>query len=191
VCGRYGFYKDRVDEKGLAVLDMLRRLYPETEYKTGEICPGDLAPGVIRREKRILPVPARFGFPGFDGKKPLINARSETVTEKKAFAESIRERRIVLPASGFYEWSRDRSHTKYYFTLNAPVFYLCGLYRVIDGEVRFVILTRQANESMIGTHDRMPVTVDADGVRPYLTDFSSAMELIAAPAPMLHREKAG
>ncbi len=190
MCGRYGFYADRIDEKASAVLAMLEKLYPETPVKTGEIFPGDRAPGVICRERRIVPVPAVFGFPGFDGKRPLINARSETAAEKKAFAESIRERRIVLPASGFFEWGRDAQRTKYYFTPDAAVFYLCGLYRIIDGSVHFVILTRAANESMIETHDRMPVTVDADGVRPYLTDFSSAMEVIAAPAPILKRERA-
>lgn len=190
MCGRYGFYKDRADDRGRAVLDMLQKLYPETEYKTGEIFPGDTAPGVIRRDGKILPVPAVFGFPGYDGKKPLINARSETAAEKSAFAESMRERRIVLPANGFFEWGRDLRRTKYYFTPDASVFYLCGLYRIIDGTVRFVILTRPANESMIETHDRMPVTVEADQVRGYLTDLQTALENIAAPAPLLHRERA-
>ena len=190
MCGRYGFYEDRADDKGRAVLDMLRRLYPETECKTGEIFPGDTAPGVIGREGKILPVPAVFGFPGRDGKKPLINARSETAAQKSAFAESMRERRIILPANGFFEWGRDPQRTKYYFTLDAPVFYLCGLYRIVNGKVCFVILTRRANESMIETHDRMPVTAEAEQVRGYLTDYRTAMEVIAAPAPLLHREKA-
>ena len=190
MCGRYGFYKDRTDDRGRAILDMLQTLYPETECKTGEIFPGDTAPGVIEREGRILPVPAVFGFPGFDGKKPLINARSETAAQKAAFSQSLRQRRIVLPANGFFEWGRDVQRTKYYFTADTPVFYLCGIYRVIDGRVCFVILTRPANESVTETHGRMPVTVDGDHVRPYLTSFSSAMELITAPAPLMHREKA-
>ena len=189
MCGRYGFYKDRTDDRGRAILDMLQTLYPETECKTGEIFPGDTAPGVIEREGRILPVPAVFGFPGFDGKKPLINARSETAAQKAAFSQSLRQRRIVLPANGFFEWGRDVQRTKYYFTADTPVFYLCGIYRVIDGRVCFVILTRPANESVAETHDRMPVTVDGDHVRPYLTSFSSAMTLIPAPAPLMHREK--
>ena len=191
MCGRYGFYADRTDDKAGAVLAMLEKLYPDTPVKTGEIFPGDTAPGVIRREEKIVSVPALFGFPGFDGKKLLINARAETAAEKPAFAQAFRETRIVLPANGFYEWGREPDRPKYWFTLDAAVFYLCGIYKLIEGRCRFVILTRAANESMLPTHDRMPVTVSADQVRPYLTDLAAAKELLAAPGPRLRREKAG
>ena len=68
--------------------------------------------------------------------------------------------------------------------------YLCGIYKIVDGKPRFVILTRAANESMIETHDRMPVIVDENSVRPYLTDRDAAMEIIATAAPMLSRQEA-
>lgn len=37
--------------------------------------------------------------------KPLINARSETVFEKPSFKSSIKRRRCLIPADGFYEWT--------------------------------------------------------------------------------------
>ena len=159
MCGRYGFYEDRGDDKARAVITMLEKLYPDAAVKTGEIFPGDTAPGVICREGRIVPVPAVFGFPGFDGKKPLINARAETAAEKPTFAEAFREQRIVLPANGFYEWGREPDRPKYWFTLNAAVFYLCGLYRVENGVPQFVILTREAEPEIAFIHDRMPVMI--------------------------------
>jgi putative SOS response-associated peptidase YedK len=144
---------------------------------------------MIARQEIIVPVPAVFGFPGFRDGKLLINARSETVGEKKLFADSLKNRRVILPAMGFYEW--DSEKTKYLFTVDAlSVLYLCGLYKVIDGKYRFVILTRSANESMAETHDRMPIIVGEDAVRPYLTDITSAEAIIATAAPTLHREKA-
>ncbi len=186
MCGRYYFSADDTDERVAAILRILERTHPG-QFKTGEILPGDAAPAVIRRGDRLAPVPAVFGFPGFQGKKLLLNARSETAAEKKTFAESLRSRRIVLPASGFYEWGRDAQKTKYYFTADRPVVYLGGLYQVTDGVCRFVILTRAANESMIETHDRMPVILHAEEVRPYLTEEAAAMALIASSAPPLER----
>jgi putative SOS response-associated peptidase YedK len=38
--------------------------------------------------------------------KPLINAQSETVHKKPAFARSFAERRCVVVADGFYEWDK-------------------------------------------------------------------------------------
>ena len=97
-------------------------------------------------------------------------------------------RRIILPATGFYEWSSDK--TKYLFTPDgASVFYLCGLYKIIDGKYRFLILTRAANESMIEIHDRMPVIVEEHQVRAYLTDPAAASEVIANAAPMLTKRE--
>ena len=186
MCGRYYFSADDTDDRVAAILRMLERDHPG-QYKTGEILPGDAAPAVIHREGRLVPIPAVFGFPGFQGKKLLLNARSETASEKKTFAESLRTRRVVLPASGFYEW--DREKVKYYFSVEKqPVIYLGGLYQFAEGRCRFVILTRAANESMAETHDRMPVILRAEEVRPYLTDRDAAMALLASPAPALERK---
>ena len=123
MCGRYDFGKGATDEKMAALINAMERRYPGM-YKTGEILPGDTAPAVIARSEKIIPVPAVFGFPGFSGGRLLINARAETAAEKKTFAESLKERRVILPATGFYEW--DANKTKYLFTAGGlTVFYLC------------------------------------------------------------------
>src|SRR5690606_34763712 len=56
---------------------------------------------------------ARWGFlPGWV-KDPkdfplLINARSETAATKNAFRAAMRHRRVLVPASGFFEWKRQQ-----------------------------------------------------------------------------------
>lgn len=190
MCGRYYFTANGSDEKLNAITKTMETLYPG-KYKTGEIFPGDIVPAVIDRKGKIVAVPAAFGFPGFQDNRLLINARSETASEKKTFADSLRERRVILPASGFFEWSHDGKRTKYYFTVDSlQTIFLCGIYKLVDGKPCFVILTRAANESMIETHDRMPVIVGENSVRPYLTDRDAAMEIIATAAPMLSRQEA-
>ena len=187
MCGRYNFTTGS-DDMSAAIVDMLDKRYPG-EYKTGEIFPGDVAPAVISDRGRIVAVPAIFGFPGYQDGKLLINARSETAAQKPTFAESLRERRIILPASGFFEWSRDVKKTKYYFTVGEEeLIYLCGVYKIIDGQYRFAILTRDANASMIETHDRMPIIIGREAVRQYLNDYEKAMALNADSSPTLSRE---
>ena len=53
----------------------------------------------------------RWGFIPSWYKKPndgplLINARAETIAEKPAFRVACRERRCVVVATGFYEWTK-------------------------------------------------------------------------------------
>ncbi|MDZ7603917.1 MAG: SOS response-associated peptidase, partial [Hoeflea sp.] len=60
---------------------------------------------------------ARWGFlPGWV-KDPaefplLINARSETAAEKASFRAAMRHRRVLVAASGFYEWHRPPKGSK-------------------------------------------------------------------------------
>lgn len=190
MCGRYSFSDDIADERVQKIISMMERDYPG-EYKTGEIFPGDSAPAVIGQDGWLRHVPAIFGFPGFKDGKLLINARAETASQKPTFSEALKEHRVILPADGFYEWSHDGKKTKYLFTLDEMrTIYLCGIYKVLEGKYRFVILTRPANDSMIEIHDRMPVIAHADQVRPYLTDQNAAMEIIANSNLMLNRKPA-
>ena len=40
------------------------------------------------------------------GAASMINARSETASTKPAFSDALKSRRCLIPADGFYEWSR-------------------------------------------------------------------------------------
>ena len=187
MCCRYRIKQLTDDDRLIRVLALMERDYPG-EYKTGDIFPGDTAPAVIGERGALRHVPATFGFAGFKDKQLIINARSETVTQKPTFADSFLTRRVVLPADGFYEWSHDGTKTKYLFTRGAPqTLWLCGIYKYTDGKCRFVILTKPANESIKDIHDRMPVIIDAGNVRKYLTDDSSAMNMIMDADPLLSR----
>jgi len=185
MCGRYSLYPNPDDPRVSAILSMMDRRYPGA-YKTGEIFPGDRVPAIVADRGRIVPVPAVFGFPGFEPGRRLINARAETAAQKPTFALALQRSRTVLPAAGFFEWSREGEKQKYLCTLpdEAPL-YLCGLLKRVQDETCFVILTRPANDSMRRIHHRMPVIIPAAEVRAYLTDAHAAARLLAVSAPEL------
>ncbi len=97
----------------------------------------------------------------------LINARSETVTEKPSFRQAFAQRRCLILADGFYEWQRSKEKkgpsVPYHFHRKdrAP-FAFAGLWErwrnPEGGELRScTILTTAANGVVAPVHDRMPV----------------------------------
>lgn len=130
----------------------------------------------------------RWGFPSFD-KKLLINARAETAAEKPTFREAVRQRRCVIPANGFVEYSHDgrgRAIDKYRFEMpEGGMLYMAGLVLPHEGEWRFVILTTAANASMVAIHHRMPLVLPKSLIKPYLQDVEEAQRLLGAEVPLL------
>ena len=130
----------------------------------------------------------KWGFPGFDKGKLLINARAESVRTKSTFADSFASRRCVLPAAGFYEW--DRKKEKVTFRLgDKPILYLAGIYRPYGAEKRFVVLTREANDSMRPVHDRMPLILTKEEVRPWVGNTEEAGAILTKVLPQLVAER--
>lgn len=91
-----------------------------------------------------------------------LNARSETVFEKKSFSSAIRKQRCIIPVTGFFEW-REVNKQKYPYHIqlkNDELFFLGGIYdswvNKETGEVfnTFSIITTPANPLMAKIHNR-------------------------------------
>jgi putative SOS response-associated peptidase YedK len=102
MCGRY-----LLDVPGSTLAAMF-----SAENNAGEIqprynaAPGDALPIVIQGDGRRSLELASWGLPPGPGRPSLlINARGETAARKPTFAEALQRSRIVVPASGFYEWT--------------------------------------------------------------------------------------
>ena len=63
---------------------------------------------MIRNVEGMKRTGIKWGYPGINGSGVIINARAESVREKKMFRDGIRRRRAVIPARYFYEWSRNK-----------------------------------------------------------------------------------
>ena len=98
----------------------------------------------------------------------MINARSETASEKPSFRDAWRRRRCIIPADGFYEWLRvgERKRPFCFRRADGDPMAMAGLWeswRSPQGDTieSCSILTTAAN-TVVGTiHDRMPVILGA------------------------------
>ena len=116
----------------------------------------------------------KWGLVPFWAKDPrignkMINARSETLTQKPSFKHLLKSNRCIVPGSGFYEWKKiDKQKVPYYIGIkDNKIFSFAGLYdRWRDSagnELKtFTIITTDANNTLKPIHNRMPVILEKE-----------------------------
>ncbi|WP_108263314.1 SOS response-associated peptidase [Mangrovicoccus ximenensis] len=121
----------------------------------------------------------------------LINARAETVAEKPAFRQAARARRCLIPASGFYEWTKDGAGNRlpwYIHPREGDLAAFAGIWQdwtSAEGDTlsTCAIVTTQANEALGPIHHRMPVTVAAPDWGLWLGEAGHGAARLMRPAP--------
>ena len=154
------------------------------------VAPTDEVPVVIAAPEGRRAGPMRWGLVPHWAESPkvgarMINARSESVLQKRAYRESFLARRCLVPADGFYEWEA-RASGKQPYWIHRPgsgLFAMAGIWamwRPPAGSrlASFSILTRAAPPALGWLHDRVPVILPetvwddwlARGTTPHVLD---------------------
>lgn len=106
-------------------------------------------------------------------KRPLFNARSETIWEKPSFKQLIRRYRAIIPVNGFYEWARKgkEKEANYISLKNSPAMALGAIVQThSDGYLQCCLITTEANGDMESVHNRQPVIITPENMENWLTD---------------------
>lgn len=152
---------------------------------------GNADPATTERSLRTV----RWGLVPFWAKDPsagarMVNARSETITEKPAFRRAAASRRCLFPMDGWYEWQRSAAVPKSeggsgkptkqpYFTHygDGATMAMAGIWefwrprsdaaaelaeKYPDGLVTACVLTSEAVGPLAQVHDRMPLVLRPD-----------------------------
>ena len=183
MCSRYYINSNMIMEieKAMSGIDskVLQQHFPT------DIRPTDTVPIVEMTESGLQISLCKWGYPLAKGKNLVINARVESVLDKPSFRNGILHHRVLIPASGFYEWNRMKEKSS--FTKpDASILYMAGFYDWFENERRFVILTTAANVSMIKVHDRMPLILEKGQLMDWFDDRKMEMILHQMPS-MLER----
>ena len=179
MCGRFALIADAgALEEAFSVLDVdpfppRYNIAPTQPVLVVRSRPGG-GGGANRPDREAVLV--RWGLlPGWlkdtKGFPTLINARAETAAEKPAFRAAMRHRRVLFPASGFYEWKRDAKgkplQAYWVKPKRGQVAAFAGLmetWATADGSEidTACILTTEAKGPIAKVHDRMPVALQPE-----------------------------
>ena len=182
MCGRFDLHlpKELLEEIfGVSITDDIQPRY--------NIAPTQVVPAIriYPDETRHLDllkwglIPSWAKDPSIGSK--MINARSETVHEKRAFRSALKSRRCIIPANGFYEWQEVGGKKKPLYVKikdDGPMVFagLWDHWKNPEGEIieSCTILTTSTNELIKPLHARMPVILDIKDVDlwldPHITD---------------------
>ena len=96
-----------------------------------------------------------------------INARVEDLDRRKSFRQAFAQRRCLVPADGFFEWtgSKNARQPLWFHRPDGGLLLFAGLYEswrpAADRcERTFTIITTDANATVAPIHDRMPLILD-------------------------------
>ncbi len=100
-------------------------------------------------------------------KYAMFNARSEEADKKPAFRDAIRHKRCLIPATGYYEWTKGEDGGKDPHLIGLPdakPFSFAGLWAQNDtlDVTSCTILTTAAADEIAHLHHRMPIILERE-----------------------------
>ena len=193
MCGRYTI---TVEEEALFARFKIRE-YEGQHIPRYNIAPTQNNPVVLVNEqnKRIM-TPMRWGLiPSWAKEEAIgnkmINARIETVTQKPSFKTAFAKRRCLVPADGYYEWSKIGAPGKkspFRIVLKSrELFAFAGLWDIWKNEEgenipSYTIITTEADKLVGKIHPRMPVILRPENednwIDPTARDLKTLMRLL-------------
>jgi putative SOS response-associated peptidase YedK len=203
MCGRFSLFAppDDIEERFGATFDFeFEPRYNAAPRQELAVITGDEPDTIQRMEWGLVPSWAddRSDF-------EFINARAETVADKRSFSEAYEQRRCIVPADGFYEWADGDGGKQPHRVALADdgLFAMAGLWERWTPEQTqtglgdftggtgdagpdadpdpvetFTILTTEPNEVVGDLHHRMAVVLDSDREETWLTGETGAGDLL-------------
>ena len=166
MCGRYNVVSDAAALRAAySMLEILEEEIGEELTANYNCAPTDSLPIIRHRPGRDAAVleTAHWGLVPFwarDRKSAarMINARAESLGERRAFRDSAERRRCLVPATGWYEWRKEGSARQPCVFESQGVMTFAGLWAWNSSLslVSYTIVTVAANSVVEPWHDRMP-----------------------------------
>ena len=169
MCGRYTQTKRQRDLEahfGIDVQEVLPRF---------NVAPTQKAL-VLHTESHRAITEMRWGFvPTWStmdgGSQLLINAKGETIAEKRTFKNAFQSNRCLVVADSFFEWRHEgglKQPVRFVLKSGEP-FCFAGIWQENNADRAFVIITTEPNDLVRPVHNRMPVILDREDYAEWLS----------------------
>ena len=174
MCGRFASYKN---------LNKLKNIFNITNSdfnitQSYNISPGQNVNIILSYKLENYLLESNWGYTFINSntqnKQMVINSRIETINSKLLFKDSFLKRKCIIPANGYFEWSKKEGEKKPYLIKlgDGELIYFAGVWRkekYNDDKRRvFSIITKAANKKINEIHHRMPVVLNANNAQDYL-----------------------
>jgi putative SOS response-associated peptidase YedK len=202
MCGRYTLFASRstLEERFGATV-------PASVEPRYNCAPGQRLPVLASRRPDEFSLKTWGLIPSWadDDSTSFVNARAETVRDKRSFREPFESRRCLVPADGFYEWTeRDGVKRPYRVAYEDDrPFAMAGLWERWTPPTRqtglgefggdgagesepvetFTVVTTEPNATVSGLHHRMGVVLDPDEEEIWLHGDPDEAFALLDPAP--------
>lgn len=172
MCGQYSFLENK---------KALLERYAGTELDSN--LPEDEREVYYPSQNNLILLPnnkfyaIKWGFTPSFAKKPLINARLESILEKQTFIEPFKRKRCLIPATSFYEFkevdSQEKKERWQIAVTDLDIFSIAGICERYDNEdgsstLTYSMLTKDSVGQMADIHHRVPVILNKQTEREYL-----------------------
>lgn len=209
MCGRYSLFAEPTtlaDRFGVEVPADHRRRYNCAPGQDLPVITDESPDSLTEQEWGLIPSWAE------DESTSFINARAETVTEKRSFRDAFESRRCLVPADGFYEWVDGDGGTKQPYRVALeddrpfamagiwsrwePPSRQTGLGEFGTGDVSadpdpvesFAVVTTEPNELVSDLHHRMAVILDREAESTWLHGSVEEAAALLEPYPAAEME---
>ncbi|HVK19200.1 MAG TPA: SOS response-associated peptidase [Fimbriiglobus sp.] len=189
MCGRYTLSSPPEDVRAFFSLPGLPELRPRYNIAPTQIVavvglkPDGRTRGLASLRWGLVPSWAN------DPKRPMFNAKAETVHRLPTFRDSFKSRRCLIPADGFYEWPKTGPKVAHHFRpKDGEIMAYAGIWDSWEQEdgrplVTCAILTVAAVEPVSAIHDRMPLILPPERWDAWLDPAATVAELLPLLAP--------
>lgn len=122
----------------------------------------------------------------------MINARAETIAEKRSFSPLLESHRCLVPADGFYEWQKRPAGPKqpwYFHQPSGEVYSFAGLWTSwapgegVEPLESVTIITTEPNDLVAPVHRRMPAILAAEAEGGWLDASTPVPEALGLLSP--------